>query len=45
VRIETKSALSCDRGLFYLENEVVAFDGDREVFRRQWRSEIPRNGV
>ena len=45
VRLETQSALSCDATTFFLENEVVAFDGDDEVFRRTWYSEILRDGV
>jgi putative CocE/NonD family hydrolase len=45
VRVETQSALFADAEQFFLENEVVAFDGDREVFRRQWRTTIPRDQV
>ncbi len=45
VRIETVSSLACDAGRFFLDNEIVASHAGSEVFRRQWRSEIPRNGV
>ena len=44
-RVETQSALSCDATTFFLENEVVAFDGDEEIFRRTWYSEILRDSV
>jgi hypothetical protein len=45
VRVETRSSLACDATLFFLENEVVAFEEDREFFRRAWRSEVGRDGV
>jgi len=45
VRVETTSALSCDETTFFLENEVAAFDCGDELFRRQWRSQVPRDGV
>ncbi len=45
VRIETRSILTSDRTRFLLQNELVAFEGDREVFRREWRSEVARDGV
>jgi DNA integrity scanning protein DisA with diadenylate cyclase activity len=45
VRVETQSSLASDATRFLLENEVVAFEEDREVFRRAWRSEIMRDGV
>ena len=45
VRVETQSALSCDATTFFLENRVVAFADGREVFRRAWNSEVPRDEV
>jgi hypothetical protein len=44
-RVETQSALFADEKHFHLENDVVAFNGDREVFRREWRTSVPRDGV
>jgi predicted acyl esterase len=45
IRIETQSSLTCDADQFLLDNEVVAFEGDREVFRRTLRTGVPRDGV
>ena len=43
VRLETRSNLSCDDKNFFLEAEVVAWVGDEEFNRRQWRETIARD--
>ena len=45
VRVESRSTLTSTVTAFEVEDEVVAFDDGRELFRRTTRSEIPRDGV
>jgi predicted acyl esterase len=45
IRVETQSSLTCDADQFLLDNEVVAFEGDQEVFRKTFRTKVPRDGV
>lgn len=45
IRTESTSAMQTDTKAFHLEAELVAFEGDREVFRRRWERSIPRDHV
>lgn len=43
VRIETDSRLWSDAGYFYLLNAMRAFEGEEEVFRKEWEARIARD--
>jgi uncharacterized protein len=45
VRTLSTSSLWADALTFHLEAELVAFENDQEVFRRRWRTAIPRDHV
>src|SRR3546814_3850251 len=45
VRTESTSAMRADAKAFYIEAELIAFEGDCEVFRRRWERSIPRDHV
>lgn len=42
-KVVTKSMMHADLTTFYLTNRVTAFEGDVEVFDREWLVEIPRD--
>ncbi|MBL4953660.1 CocE/NonD family hydrolase [Neobacillus sp. YIM B02564] len=44
-RLETISTMESDQYQFYLTNKLVAFEGEKEVFTKTWRTEIPRDLV
>lgn len=44
-RTESTSAMRADATTFHIEAELVAFEGDHEVFRRRWERSIPRDHV
>ncbi len=45
IAIDTRVALSCDDATFHLEAEITAREGERTLFSRSWRQDIPRNGI
>jgi hypothetical protein len=45
VKIDTGATMSSTISTFELNAWVEAYEGDRSVFRRDWRTSIPRNGV
>lgn len=45
VTTESSSSLRADQENFYLEAELVAFEGEEEVFRHSWTRRIPRDHV
>ncbi|MGW0698805.1 CocE/NonD family hydrolase [Streptomyces sp. NPDC002867] len=42
VRVETRSALTCDAAGFLASDEMVCRDGDEIVFHRTWEKRLPR---
>ncbi|MFT8319664.1 MAG: CocE/NonD family hydrolase [Bacillus sp. (in: firmicutes)] len=44
-RLENVSIMTCDKTYFYLENKVIAFEGETEVFNKTWKEKIPRDLV
>lgn len=45
VRTESRQKMWSDRTSFHLEAELVGFEGEREVFRKNWQRVIQRNGI
>ena len=45
IRIETETQLSCTRDAFVVRATMSAWEGDVEVCRRAWDSEVPRDFV
>jgi uncharacterized protein len=45
IRTVSTSAMRADRESFFLEAELIAFEGDDEVFRHRWERRIPRDHV
>lgn len=43
VKTISTSSMRADETQFFLEAELVAFEGDKEVLRRQWKETIPRD--
>ena len=43
IRIETQMRLSCTRDVFLLQGSLGAWEGGREVCRREWDRSIPRD--
>jgi len=41
-RINTNTAVSCDREFFYVEADLQAFEGDKRVFARSWNRRVSR---
>jgi uncharacterized protein len=44
VRVRTMTRLSCDERAFLIEGELEGFEDGRSVFRREYRSAVPRSG-
>jgi uncharacterized protein len=44
-RLESVSTMSSDADMFYLTNELTAFDDKEQVFTKIWKTEIPRDLV
>jgi len=45
VRIETVSTMTADAGTFRVDDSLEAFEGERRVFEKHTRIDVPRNGV
>lgn len=43
--VKTLSTMKADENNFYLENELWAFEGEQEVFHKEWKCEVPRRLV
>ena len=43
IRIETQMRLSCTRDVFLLQGSLRAWEGVKEVCRREWDRSIPRD--
>jgi hypothetical protein len=35
--------MSADKDNFFIKNELIAFEGEEQVFSKTWTSEIPRD--
>ncbi len=44
-RTETRTALTATKTHFHLEARLEAYEGNKLVFERDWKSDIPRDGV
>jgi len=42
-KLETYSEMTSDDKMFYLTNTLVAYESEKEVFRKTWKTEIPRD--
>ncbi|WP_157077328.1 CocE/NonD family hydrolase [Robertmurraya korlensis] len=42
-RLESLSTMSADKDKFFIKNELIAFEGEEQVFCKTWTSEIPRD--
>jgi hypothetical protein len=45
IRIETQMRLSCARDVFLLQGSLRAWEGVKEVCRREWDRSIPRDFI
>lgn len=43
--LKTYSTMSADEKNFYLSDQVIAYEGDKEVFNKIWKTEVPRDFV
>jgi hypothetical protein len=43
IRVETQMRLSCNRDVFLLQASLRAWEGAKEVCRREWDRSIPRD--
>ncbi|WHY01785.1 CocE/NonD family hydrolase [Neobacillus sp. DY30] len=44
-RLESVSTMKSDAERFFITNELKAFEGEKQVFKKNWNSEIPRDLV
>jgi uncharacterized protein len=44
-RIEARQKMTCDESHFIIEAELEVFDGDTQVYSRQWNKRIARDGI
>lgn len=44
-KLESYSDMTSDETTFYLTNTLIAYESDKEVFRKTWKTEIPRDFV
>jgi predicted acyl esterase len=44
-RIEAHQKMTCDESHFIIEASLAVFDGDKELYSRQWNKRIARDGV
>ncbi|MBY7144381.1 CocE/NonD family hydrolase [Virgibacillus sp. NKC19-3] len=42
-KLKSFSEMTSDETTFYLTNNLVAFENDNEVFRKTWKTDIPRD--
>lgn len=42
-KVETFSTMESTKEAFVLKNEVIAYEGEEEVFRKTWHKEIERD--
>jgi putative CocE/NonD family hydrolase len=44
-KLKSYSQMTSDEQLFYLTNTIIAFENDREIFKKTWRTKIQRDYV
>ncbi len=44
-RIEAHQKMTCDKTHFYIEASLDVFDGEKQVYSRQWNKRIKRDGL
>lgn len=44
-KLKNYSEMTSDETTFYLTNTMVAFENDKEIFNKTWKTEIPRDFV
>jgi hypothetical protein len=44
-RIEASQKMTCDETHFFIEASLDVFDGDEQLYSRQWNKRIARDGV
>ncbi|KKB35479.1 CocE/NonD family hydrolase [Bacillus thermotolerans] len=44
-KLESYSDMTSDETTFYLTNTLIAYESDKEVFKKTWKTEIPRDFV
>jgi len=44
-RVEAHQKMTCDKTHFIIEAEIDVFDGEDQVFSRQWNKRIARDGI
>ncbi|WP_087972192.1 CocE/NonD family hydrolase [Oceanobacillus rekensis] len=42
-KLKTFSEMSSDETIFYLTNTLIAYESEKEIFRKTWKEEIPRD--
>ncbi|MEV5612494.1 CocE/NonD family hydrolase [Streptomyces sp. NPDC052225] len=45
VRVRTRTELTCDASMFYVNATLDAYESDRRVFSRTWNESVPRDGL
>lgn len=43
--LETTSTMTADESTFYLMNHITAYEGNKEVFTKTWKTEVPRDFI
>ncbi|WP_438310563.1 CocE/NonD family hydrolase [Sporosarcina sp. FA9] len=43
--LESVSIMTADEDQFYLTNHLIAYEGNKEVFNKVWKKEIPRDFI
>ena len=41
--LESVSIMTADENQFYLTNHLIAYEGEKEVFNKTWKKEVPRD--
>ena len=44
-RLESHSGMTSDETTFYLTSTLIAYENEKEVFRKTWKEEVPREFV
>jgi len=43
IKTKTRTIVSCDASYFYLKAESIAYEGDKQVFQKNWDKKYPRD--
>lgn len=44
-RLESTSKMTADQKHFHIYNHLIAYEGDEEVFNKEWKTSIPRDFI